>query len=294
MDSHQDESDDALETGTPTACRIILGAQLRRLRERANITRADAAYQIRASESKMSRVELGRVSFKERDIADLLTYYGVDDPVERESLLRLVEPSKESGWWHRDRDLMPTWFSEYLGLEESATRILTFELRFVPGLLQTEAYARAIVSRGLPTVTDDEIERRVAVRMRRQKILARPNGPRLWTVIDESTLRREVGDPGVLRRQLEALLDWTQLPHIALQVLPNVRSALAAESSFTMLRFGQPDLPDVVYIEYPTGAIYLDKPEELEFYGRSIDRLAVDAEGPEVSRQIIEKICLEL
>lgn len=292
MESWTAAAEDA-DAGGATACRIILGAQLRRLRELAGISRAEAGYSIRSSPSKMSRLELGRVGFKERDVNDLLTMYGVHDAAERAALLRLVEPSNESGWWNRYRDLMPSWFSDYVGLEESAIRIQTFELQFVPGLLQTEAYARSVVAHSQRTPAQ-EVERRIAIRMRRQKILARPDAPRLWTVIDESALRRPIGGPQVMRAQLDALLEWTELPHIALQILPLERSGNSAECAFTLLRFGDTDLPDVVYIEYPTGAIYLDKPKEIEYYSRTIDRLAVDAEGVADSRQLIAKIRNEL
>ncbi len=147
---------------------MVLGAQLRRLRESAGVTRAQAGYQIRGSESKMSRLELGRVSFKKRDVEDLLTMYGVHDPDERASFVEMVEQSNEPGWWHRYNDLIPNWFHDYVGLEESASRIQTYELQFVPGLLQTEGYARAIAGHGRPRQVDDEVERRVALRMRRQ------------------------------------------------------------------------------------------------------------------------------
>lgn len=278
----------------PTAARIILGGQLRRLRERAGITRAEAGYSIRSSESKISRVELGRVGVKERDVADLLTMYGVHDNEERRWFLRLAEQSSERGWWRHYHDVMPNWFSGYMGLEESATRILIFELQFVPGLLQTEEYARTLAGFGQPAWDKDAVERRVAMRMRRQKPLTRPDGPRLWAVIDESALRRPIGGHDVLKRQLDALLEWTMLPHIALQVLPFERGGLAAESAFTLLRFAEPDLPDIVYIEHLTGGMYLDKPDDIEQYGRSIDRLAVDAAAPDETRQIIAKIRSDL
>ncbi|MQA61627.1 MAG: helix-turn-helix domain-containing protein [Actinophytocola sp.] len=280
-------------TGGPTACRIILGAQLRRLREQAGISRSEAGYSIRSSESKISRLELGRVGFKERDVADLLTMYGVYDERARESLLRLVAQSKEAGWWRRYNDLLPYWFSEYVGLEESASRIQTFELQYVPGLLQTEDYARAVASHGQPGATEEK-RRRTELRMRRQKILTHPGAPRLWTVIDESALRRPIGGSAVMRAQLDALLEWTTMPHIALQVLPYERSGHAAEGAFTILRFAEPEIPDIVYIEYLVGALYLDKLDEIERYSRAMDRLAVDAESISRSRELIKKIRAEI
>lgn len=281
-------------SGAPTARRIVLGAQLRRLREAAGITRADAGYAIRSSESKMSRVELGRVGFKERDVADLLTMYGVHDEAERQTFLEMVKQSNEPGWWNRYNDLMPHWFQDYVGLEESASRIQTFELQFVPGLLQTQAYALAIASHGAPHLADEEIERRVALRMRRQKALARPDAPRLWAVVDESVLRRPIGSHRVLKDQIDNLLELTTLPHITLQVLPLTLGGYAAEGAFTMLRFAESELPDIVYIEHLTGALYLDKLDEIERYGRALDRLAVAAETPDRSRQLLAKLRAEL
>jgi len=281
-------------SGAPTARRIVLGAQLRRLREAADISRADAGYQIRGSDSKISRMELGRVGFKERDVADLLTMYGVNDEAERAFLLDLVRKSNERGWWHRFTDLMPDWFSNFVGLEESASLIQNYEVLYIPGLLQTEEYIRAVVSHGQPAHLDDHTERRVQLRLQRQKLLFRQGAPRLWAVVDESVLHRPIGGAAALRRQLDHLLDVTRQPNITLQVVPYAMSGYSAEGPFSMLRFAEPTLPDVVYIEHLSGALYLDRPYEIEIYGRVIDRLAVDAETPEHSRQLVSKIRQEL
>ena len=280
--------------GGPTARRIVLGAQLRRLREAAEISRADAGYSIRCSESKISRLELGRVGFKERDVTDLLTMYGVSDPGEREVFLEMVKRANEPGWWHRYTDLMPSWFHEYVGLEESASRIQTYELQFVPGLMQTEDYARALASRARPELASDEAERWVALRMRRQKVLARPDAPRLWAVIDEAVLHRSVGGRRVTLAQIEHLLELTRLPNITLQVMPYRLGGYTAEGAFTLLRFTEPALPDLVYIEHLTGALYLDKREEIELYSRVIDQLTVDAETPDHTRQLLVKVRAEI
>lgn len=275
--------------GGPTVRRMVLGAQLRRLREAAGITRAQAGYAIRGSESKMSRLELGRVGFKKRDVADLLTLYGVHDEKDREQLLAMAAEANKPGWWHRYNDLLPSWFTDYVGLEESASRIQTLEMQFVPGLLQTEEYARVIACHGRKEWINEEVERRIALRMQRQRILSRPNPPKVWAFLDESVLHRPIGGPKVLKKQLEVLLEWTSQPHVTVQILPYERSGHAAECAFTMLRFAEAELPDVVYIEHLTGALYLDKPEEREPYSRAIDRLAVDCETPAASRAMIEK-----
>lgn len=273
----------------PTARRIVLGTQLRRLREAAEITRAEAADSIRGSESKISRIELAKVSVKERDIVDLLKCYGVDEQ-HREPFLEMTRESNQPGWWNRYSDLMPDWFQDFVGLEESAARIQTFELQFVPGLLQVEDYARAIASRGRPELADEDVHRRVALRMRRQKLLNRPDAPRLWAVIDESVLHRPIGGLGVMRAQLDHLLEMTKRPTITLQVVPYRLSGYAAEGSFSMLRFAEPELPNLVYVEHLAGALHLDKPDEIEKYGRVFDRLTVDAETPEGSRQLLRKM----
>ena len=275
--------------GSPTARRIMLGARLRRLREAAEISRAEAGFAIRSSESKISRLELGRVSFKTRDVADLLTMYGVADPKKREAFLEMVTRSNEPGWWHRYTDLVADWFQDYLGLEESASRIQEWEQQFIPGLLQTEDYARAIAGHGWSPLTSERVQSLVAVRMRRQELLSRPKPPKLWAVIDESVLHRPIGGRQVLLAQIEHLLNVTKRPHITLQVLPYQLSGYAAEGSFTTLRFSEPELPDVVYIEHLSGALYLDKRSDTELYGRVFDRLTVDAHTPDHTRQFLMK-----
>lgn len=278
----------------PTALRIVLGAQLRRLREASEISRADAGYAIRGSESKISRMELGRVGLKERDVNDLLTMYGVTDEDARAKFLDMVRRSNSPGWWHRYSDLMPDWFQDYVGLEEAASRILTYEAQFVPGLLQTEDYAMAIASHGRPELAGPAVKRRVSLRMQRQRILHRTGAPRLWAVIDESVFHRPIGGRRVLLAQIEHLLNVTKDGPVTLQIIPYQLSGYSAEGSFTMLRFGEPDLPDIVYLEHLAGALYLDKLEELEIYSRVFDRLTIDAETPERSRQMLAKIRADL
>ncbi len=284
----------AAQSGNPTARRIILGARLRRLREAAEISRAEAGYAIRGSESKISRLELGRVGFKPRDVADLLTMYGVTDAEEREGFLDLVKASNEPGWWHRYTDLVADWFQDYLGLEESASRIQTCEAQFFPGLMQTEDYARAIATRGWSQLASQDADRQVTVRIRRQALLTRPDSPKLWAVIDESVLHRPIGGRRVQLAQIEHLLELTKRPNITLQIVPYPLSGYAAEGSFTMLRFAEPELPNVVYIEYLSGALYLDKRSETELYGRVFDRLTIDAHTPDRSRQLLTKVRAEI
>ncbi|MEV4635715.1 helix-turn-helix transcriptional regulator [Actinoplanes sp. NPDC049548] len=279
----------------PTVLRILLGAQLRRLREGKGITREDAGYEIRASGSKISRMELGRVSFKERDVADLLSMYGVGDPVEREALLSLARQANNPGWWHHFGDIMPSWFQSYLGLEAAASLIRTYEIQFVPGLLQTPEYARAVIMLGHAGATGDEIDRRVELRRQRQQLLERPDPPQLWAVIDEAVLRRPIGGADVMRGQIEALIEASKRPNIRLQIIPfHAGGHAAAGGPFAILRFPEPELPDVVYVEQLTSAIYLDKRDDVDHYAIAMERVCIDAEPPNHTQDILGKLLHEV
>ncbi|MEV0158088.1 helix-turn-helix transcriptional regulator [Micromonospora sp. NPDC050686] len=281
-------------TTGPTVLRMLLGAQLRRLRESAGVTREGAGWEIRSSESKISRMELGRVGFKERDVTDLLTLYGVKDAEEREALLKLARDANSPGWWHRYGDVLPNWFQSYLGLEAAAALIRTYEVQFVPGLLQTADYARAVVLLGHHKADPEELDRRVGLRMQRQGLLRRAEPPQLWAVVDEAALRRPIGGPEVMRGQIAALIEATRSPHIRLQVIPfDAGGHAAAGGAFTILRFGDQDLPDIVYIEQLTSALYLDKREDLDFYALAMERLCVEAEPPERTPEILRRLLAE-
>jgi hypothetical protein len=273
---------------------MLLGAHLRRLREAAGVNREDAGWEIRSSESKISRMELGRVGFKERDVADLLTLYGVDDEEERTRLLALAREANNPGWWHRYGDVLPNWFQSYLGLEAAASMIRTYEVQFIPGLLQTRDYARAVVQLGHGHAPPAEIERRVNLRIDRQRLLTRAAPPQLWVVIDEAVLRRPIGGPDVTRGQIEALIDVTRLPNVRLQVVPfDVGGHSAAGGAFTVLRFPDEDLPDVVYLEQLNSALYLDKRDDVEHYTAAMERLCVEAAPPARTNDILATILKE-
>ncbi|MFI6518467.1 helix-turn-helix domain-containing protein [Spirillospora sp. NPDC050679] len=268
--------------------RILLGSQLRRLREQRGVTRQAAGYTIRASESKISRLELGRVSFKERDVDDLLTLYGVADKTEREALLQLARDANTPGWWHRYNDVLPNWFQTYVGLEESAAMIRTYELQFVPGLLQSEGYARSVIRLGNSGAADHEIDQRVELRMQRCERLSAPDAPRLWAVLDEGALRRPIGGPEVMRGQFEHLIEMSKLPNVTIQIMPFRFGGHAAEGgAFSILRFPEQDLPDVVYVENLTGAMYLDKRDDVDTYLQAMERLCVDSETPERTVELL-------
>lgn len=268
--------------------RMLLGSHLRRLRESRGITREKAGYSIRASESKISRMELGRVSFKTRDVEDLLTLYGIADEAERKSLLSLAKEANVAGWWHSYSDVLPSWFPTYVGLEGAAALIRSYEVQFVHGLLQTEAYAHAVVSRGMKGAGAADIERRVALRLERQKCLVSESAPEFHVVLDEAALRRPYGDRGVMRDQFQHLIDISQRPNVRLQVMPFGFGGHAGESgAFTMLSFPESDLSDVVYLEQLTSALYLDKREDVAQYEKAMKELQQDSPGPDESRDVL-------
>jgi transcriptional regulator with XRE-family HTH domain len=279
----------------PTVVRMLVGAQLRQLREAAGITREQAGYAIRASHSKISRLELGRTGFKSRDVADLLTLYGVTDGTERDCLLSLAEHANSPGWWRPYADLVPPWFEAYLGLEQAASVVRTYEVQFVPGLLQTPDYARAVILLGHAGAAPADIERRVALRMERQQILHRPDAPSLWAVLDEGALRRPFGAAATMRRQIEHLRAVAELPNVTVQLLPfSVGGHSAAGGPVTILRFAERELPDVVYLEQLISALYLDKPSDTFRYGHVMNRLAVEAETPAATKRFLRQLLTEL
>ena len=276
--------------GGPTVRRIQLGARLRSLRIAAGVSREDAGWAIRGSESKISRMELGRVGFKERDVVDLLRLYGVFDEDEHRRLVALAREANEPGWWHAYGDILTTWFQNYLDLEQAAELIRTYEVQFVPGLLQTDAYARAVIVLGHAAAKPDEIDLRANLRMARKRLLDAPNAPKLWAVIDEAVLLRPVGGVEVLREQIEALLEACQMRNVRLQVMPFRSGGHAAMGgAFSILRFPERELPDVVYIEHLTSALYLEKREDVDQYAAAVGRLFIEAEPPNKTPEILRR-----
>jgi transcriptional regulator with XRE-family HTH domain len=275
----------------PTVLRIQLGAQLRRLRESSGISATEAARAIRGSESKISRIELGRNSVREVDIADLLDLYGVTDIAEREQLLNIASQANQHGWWHHYLDVLPAWFHAYLGLEESAQFIRSFDVQFVPGLLQTEEYSQAVLELG--SYPRESTERMVHVRQERQRRFA-AGGLRLSAVIDEGALRRPVGSASVMTRQLRHLLDLADRPGLTIQVTTlSTGASYAAPGSFSMLTFAAEDLPDIVYVEQLTSALYLDKPSDVERYRQALDLISSTSTAPGETKQFIRALLAE-
>jgi transcriptional regulator with XRE-family HTH domain len=274
-----------------TVLRMLLGTQLRRLREAAGVTPDQAGYEIRASRSKINRMENGRVGFKNRDIADLLTLYGVTSGEARAATLELARRANVPGWWAKYSDILPDWLEMYLGLEASASVIRTFDLQFVHGLFQTEDYGRAVTMLGHRSAGPDEIERRVSLVMKRQDLLTQSEPVRVWSVMDEAVLRRPVGGREVIRAQLRHLSDVAALPNVTLQAVPFGHGGhTAAAGSFTILRFDEPGLPDVVYVEQLTSALYLESRSDLDHYMEVMYQLSADALTPASTARFISDL----
>jgi transcriptional regulator with XRE-family HTH domain len=276
-----------------TVLRLLLGSQLRSLREAAGVTPDKAGYEIRASRSKISRMENGRVRFKIRDTEDLLSLYGVTGE-RRSEILALVRQSSVSDWWTRYGDILPGWFETYLGLESAAATIRCFEIQFVPGLLQTEEYARAVTRLGHQSAPPEEIERRVSLRRKRQDLLTRSAPPRVWAILDETVLRRPVGGTAVMRTQLRHLIETSRPRNVTIQVVPFDRGGHAgAGGSFSVLRFDEQYLPDIVYVEQLTSALYLEQRSDVEHYLEVMDQLSGGALTPAETRTFIEQVADE-
>ena len=281
--------------GGPTVQRMLVGARLRRLRTELGLTREEAAQAIRASEWKIHRLENGQVGFKDRDIIDLLARYQVTDPAEVAEFLTLAREANTPGWWQHYGDVLPSWFRTYVDLEQAATLIRSYEGQFVPGLLQTDDYMRAVVHGAHLEESGEEVGRRVRLRMARQILLTREDPPRLWAVVDEAALRRPVGGREVMRGQLERLIEATKLPNVTLQILSFDSGAHPAMvGSFSVLRFPDEELPDIVYLEHLTSALYLNKPDEVDQYLHVMEGICVRAAAPDQTVELLDQILAEL
>jgi transcriptional regulator with XRE-family HTH domain len=274
----------------PTVLRILLGTQLRRLRESRGISAQVAATAIRGSESKISRMELGRNAIREIDVLDLLTLYGVG-PIEREQLLTLTEQANRPGWWHRFNDILPDWFQPYVGMEEAATSIRVYEPRFVPGLLQIPTYTAAVLD--VCDIPIGQAERHVILRQERQRRFTEGR-LKLWAIVEETALRRPVGSKKILRDQLCYLLSLSHRPNFTLQIIPFGMSGHAVPGGFTIMRFAELDLPDVAYLEHLTGALYFDKKSEVDRYLLTMERLSIVAARPNRAPGILTALIDEL
>jgi len=295
MSTVQRDGQPAADAQGPTVPRMLVGIELHRYRDAAGISPDQAAYEIRASRSKISRMENGLVRFKERDVTDLLTLYGITDEQIRGRLVTLARQASTPGWWSKYGDIMADWFESYLGLGMAASVIRTFELQFVHGLFQTEDYARAVTLLGHTGSSGEEIDRRVSLRLKRQDLLTSPSPPQVWSVLDEGALRRPVGGRRVMRAQLSHLAEVARMRQVTLQVVPFDRGGhAAAGGSFTVLRFSEPEVPDVVYLEQLTSALYLDKREDVDHYMEVMNHLSTEALTPVESTRFITDMSREI
>ncbi|MEV5979096.1 helix-turn-helix transcriptional regulator [Streptomyces sp. NPDC052114] len=276
----------------PTVRRRRLGQELRRLRELKGMTAEEVAERLLVSQSKISRLENGRRSISQRDVRDLCGVYEVEDHRIVDSLMQMAKDSRQQGWWHSFGDIP---YSVYIGLETDAASLRVYDPQVVPGLLQTRAYAEALITGALPETTPTDIEKRVQVRMRRQDRIAAPDNPlRLWTVLDESALRRVVGSRHLMRDQLEHLVEQSQLPHVTVQVIPFEMGAHPGlNGQYAILEF--PDAADssVVYIEGVTSDLYLEKANDVQQYSVMYEHLRAQALNVEQSRQLVADIAKE-
>ena len=273
----------------PTVRRRRLGQELRRLRELKGMTAEEVAERLLVSQSKISRLENGRRSISQRDVRDLCGVYEVDDHRVVDSLMQMAKDSRQQGWWHTFGDIP---YSVYIGLETDAASLRVYDPQVVPGLLQTRYYAEALITGALPETPQADIEKRVQVRMRRQERIHSAENPlRLWTVMDEAVLRRRVGTPGIMRDQLEHLVEQSQLPHVTVQVIPFEMGAHPGlNGQYAILEF--PDAADssVVYIEGVTSDLYLEKSGDVQAYSVLYEHLRAQALNAEQSREFISNI----
>jgi transcriptional regulator with XRE-family HTH domain len=279
---------------SPTVRRRRLALELRRLREAAKLTCEEVADHLECSASKISRVETGRVSVSPRDVRDMLELYGVPG-AQRESLVQLARDSRQKGWWHAYSDTMQPQMATYIGLESAASEIRIYEVSLIPGLLQTEDYARAVIRAGMVNSPAEDIERRVSLLMARQPAVVREDPPKVWAVLDEAALRRRVGGAGLMRLQLEHLLAQAALPNVAVQVIPFGGGAHPAMGRpFIILVFPERVDTDVVYLEDLTSALYLEDVAEVDRYNVFFNHLRATALSFDDSAALITSVLKEM
>ncbi|MFE5088980.1 helix-turn-helix domain-containing protein [Streptomyces sp. NPDC056638] len=271
--------------GSPTARRRRLAIELKKLRDESGLTCNQVGKELDWSGSKVNRLETGQGRVQPSDVDALCRFYGTSDEL-RDLLKSLAKESKTKGWWHAHGDAIPSWFSVYVGLEQAACSMRTYQGEFVPGLLQTPEYATEM-SRVTPDLPHDEIQRLVDVRMRRQELLTATEGPDFWSVIHQSALLHVMGSREVMATQLERMLEMSKLRNVTVQVLPYDAGAYPTTGPFTVLGFPEQEDPDVVYREGLTDSIYLELPADVSVYTRAFDHLRALALGPQRSAALI-------
>jgi transcriptional regulator with XRE-family HTH domain len=273
----------------PTVRRRRLGAKLRELREERKLTAEDVAQQLLVSQSKISRLENGRRAISQRDVRDLCRVYSVTDEKLIDALMTMARESRQRGWWHAFGDVP---YSVYIGLEANAVSARNYESLFVPGMLQTREYAAAVIQGIQPEALPEQNEKRIEVRMRRQEAMHDPDKPlRMWAVLDEAVLHREVGGPQVMREQLEHLIALSHLAHITVQVLPySIGAHPGMSGTFSILEFEDEADATIVYLEGVTSDLYLEKEADVKTYSTLYEHLRAMALGPDQTRDLIDRI----
>jgi len=287
-------SDNRSGGSAPTVLRMVLGKRLRHLRETAGVSFEDAARAIEVTPLTIRRIEKAEVGLRIPYVRELLRTYGVP-AVEIDDFLTMAREANQPGWWYKYRDVLPEWFSAYVSLESEASVIRLYEPHYVPGLLQTYDYATALMRVGFPNESKEDIARRVDLRVKRQDLLAKPDAPAIWAVLDETVLRRPVGGAEVMRAQIDRIQEALDMPKVRIQIMRfEVGAHPGAFGPFHHFRFGFSELPDVIYTESLAGAVYVDRPDDVVSYLEVLDRMSVQAEPVARTRTILAELRKEL
>lgn len=287
-------SDNRSGGSAPTVLRMVLGKRLKQLREQAGVSFEEAARAIEVTPLTVRRIEKAEVGLRIPYVKELLRTYGVP-ATEIDDFLALAREANQPGWWYKYRDVLPEWFSAYVSLESEASVIRLYEPHYVPGLLQTNGYATALMRVGFPNESKEDVARRVALRTRRQDLLAKPDAPAIWAILDETVLRRPVGGAEVMRAQIDRLHEVLDMPKVRIQVMRfGVGAHPGAFGPFHHFRFGFSELPDVIYTESLAGAVYVDRPGDVVTYLEVLDRMSVQAEPVARTRAILAELRKEL
>ncbi|MET7932725.1 helix-turn-helix transcriptional regulator [Streptomyces sp. NPDC005322] len=286
---------DARAGGAPTVLRVVLGKRLQDLREKAGLSFEQAGRALDVTHATVRRMEKAEVGLKLPYVEKLLRTYGVTDPEEVEGFLALAREANKNGWWHRFRDVLPDWFNTFVSLEVEANLIRAYEPHYIPGLLQTEDYARAVLRAGMPHAPESEIERLVALRLERQTLLTRDDPPMLWVVMDETVLRRPIGGAETMRAQIARLIEVADAPHIRLQVMPfDAGPHPAMYGPFHIFRFPIPELPDIAYTETLVSGSYFDQRDDVSAFLEALDRMCAQAAPAQTTQAILSRIRKEI
>jgi transcriptional regulator with XRE-family HTH domain len=281
--------------GAPTVLRVVLGRRLQHLRENCGLSYEDAGRALDVTHATVRRMEKAEVGLKVLYVEKLLQTYGVTEQSEIDTFVSLVRQANQPGWWHRYRDVLPEWFSAFVSLESESEVIRAYEPHYVPGLLQTEGYARAVLRAGMPQAPEEEIRRQVSLRLERQAVLERDEPPMLWVVIDETVLRRSLGGSEVMREQIDRLIQATEHPRIRLQVMPfSVGPHPAMYGPFHLFRFPIDELPDVACAESLVGAVYFDQRDDVTTFLEALDRMCAQAAPVQRTEAILSAIRKEI